>query len=233
MIFSLLLFYFILLAYFILIIIFCFIILFSRYNCPRETNPPHARRSRNDTSMFPWNESTARQIETRRPANPQKPANHTRCALKSRRTERAAHWNRDEPRTLRTEIKANRTCCALKSRRTERAAHRYRDKPHYPPLRGPGHKKALPIAILAELFTAGVSYQLMGKTCTSNHAGKTKNQIRPLQTYRTYPPDARLEWGWAGGKSSQSQNTELSMQVREPRMDDNCAGPADNLRKFS
>ena len=36
----------------------------------------------------------------------------------------------------------------------------------------------------------------------------------------------------AGGKSSQSQNAELSMQVREPRMDDNRASAADNLRKF-
>ena len=62
--------------------------------------------------------------------------------------------------------------------------------------------------------------------------GKTKNQNRPLRTYRTYPPDARLERGWAGGKRSQSQNAELSMQVREPRMDDNRASAADNHRKL-
>ena len=62
--------------------------------------------------------------------------------------------------------------------------------------------------------------------------GKTKNQNRPLRTYRTYPPDARLERGCAGGKSSQSQNAELSMQVREPWMDNNRASAADNLRKF-
>ena len=62
--------------------------------------------------------------------------------------------------------------------------------------------------------------------------GKTKNQNRPLRTYRTYPPDARRERGWAGGKRSQSQNAELSMQVREPRMDNNRASAADNLRKF-
>ena len=63
--------------------------------------------------------------------------------------------------------------------------------------------------------------------------GKTKNQNRPLRTYCTNPPDARLERGWAGGKSSQSQNAELSMQVREPRMDDSYADAADNLRKIS
>ena len=63
--------------------------------------------------------------------------------------------------------------------------------------------------------------------------GKTKNQNRPLRTYHTYQPDVRLERVWAGGKSSQSQNAQLSMQVREPRMDDNRASMADNLRKIS
>ena len=63
--------------------------------------------------------------------------------------------------------------------------------------------------------------------------GKTKNQNRPLRTYRTYPPHAKLERGWAGGRSSQSQNVELSMQVREPWMDNNRASAADNLRKIS
>ena len=58
-------------------------------------------------------------------ANPLKrPDNRRRCALKSRRTERAAHRHRDEP---------------------ERAARRNHDESHHPPLRGPGHKKALPI----------------------------------------------------------------------------------------
>ena len=44
------------------------------------------------------------------------------------------------------------------------------------------------------------------KTCTYNQ--ETKNQNRPLRTYCTYPPDARLERGWAGRirKRSQSQN---------------------------
>ena len=62
---------------------------------------------------------------------------------------------------------------------------------------------------------------------------KTKNQNRPLRTYRTYPPDARLERGLVGGKSSQSQNAELSKQVREPRMGDNRTSAAENLRKIS
>ena len=48
--------------------------------------------------------------------------------------------------------------------------------------------------------------------------GKTKIHSRPLQTYRTYPQDATLEQGRADRKSSQSQNAQLSMQVREPRM---------------
>ena len=73
-----------------------------------------------------------------------------------------------EPQALRAEIETNRTCCAPKSRRTERAARRNQDESLYPPLRGPGHKKALPIKAKLSTFTAGVPYQLMGKTCTCN-----------------------------------------------------------------
>ena len=122
-------------CYFILLIhllIICFIILFSRYDSPRETNPPHARRSRNDTSMFPRSKPTARQSETKRPATPQKPANHgccalkrthrTRCAPKSRRTESAAHRNRDEPSAPRAEITTNRTTHPLEAWPAQRSA---------------------------------------------------------------------------------------------------------------
>ena len=39
--------------------------------------------------------------------------------------------------------------------------------------------------------------------------------------------------GLGGRESSQSQKAELSMQVREPRMNDNRASAADNVRKIS
>ena len=51
------------------------------------------------------------QMETKRPANPQKPASRTRCSLKLRRTQCAAHQNRDK-----TERARNRTTHSLEAR---------------------------------------------------------------------------------------------------------------------
>ena len=134
--------------------------------------------------------------------------------LKSRRTDRAAHRSRDEPSALRTEIATNRTT------------------PPPPPLKEARGTKKRYLSKLSSLH--------LQPACPTSwwekpaHATrKNQNQNRPLRTYHTYQPDAKLERGWAGGKSSQSQNAELSMQVREPRMDDNRASAADNLRKIS
>ena len=62
--------------------------------------------------------------------------------------------------------------------------------------------------------------------------GKTK--IKQASANLPYlPTRCEARTGLGGWKSSQSQNAELSMQVREPRMDDNRASAADNLRKIS
>ena len=70
--------------------------------------------------MFPWSEPTARQSETKHPANSQKPANRRRCTLKSRRTESAVQRNRDEPSALRAKITTNRTTYPLETRGTKK-----------------------------------------------------------------------------------------------------------------
>ena len=162
--------------------------------------------------MFPWSELTARQRE--------------RNVLPTFRNLRT--------QALCAEIETNRPRCTLKSRRTERAAHRNHDESHYPP---PPQKEARGTK---KRYLSKLSSLHLQPACPTSwwekpaHATrKNQNQNRPLRTYRTYQPDAKLERGWAGGKSSQSQNAELSMQVREPRMDDNRASAADNLRKIS
>ena len=56
-------------------------------------------------------------------------------------------------------------------------------------------------------------------------------------SYQTTPHDTGIQRSvvlyCGNAKTPQSQNAELPMQVREPRMDDNCASAADNLRKIS
>ena len=71
----------------------------------------------------------------------------------------------------------------------------------------------------------------MGKTCTCNQEKPKSKQASANLPYLPTRCEART--GLGGWESSQSQNAELSMQVREPRMDDNRASAADNLRKIS
>ena len=68
------------------------------------------------------------------------PLNRTHCAPKRNKTP-CQPSGTCEPQALLAEIETNRTCSAPKSRRTERAERRHHDETHYPPLRGPGHKK--------------------------------------------------------------------------------------------
>ena len=166
-----------------------------------------------DTSMLPWSELTPRQSETKCPANPQKPANCRHCALKSRRTKRAAHRNCDEPSAPHAEIITYRTTHTLEAQATKK---RFLSK-------------------LSSLHLQTACPTSWWEKPAHGTTGKTKNQNRALRTYRTYQPHAlaRLERSCTGGKSSQSQNTELPMQEREPWVDDNGTSVADNLRKIS
>ena len=70
--------------------------------CSPEPNPLRAKAKRN---VLP---------------TPQKPANRRRCAQKLRRTERAAHRNRDEPSVMRAEMTTKRIAHPSEARGTKK-----------------------------------------------------------------------------------------------------------------
>ena len=112
----------------------------------------------------------------KRPAKPQKPANRRRCGLKSRRTERAAHRNRDKPSAPRTEITTNRTAHPSEAWGTKR---RYLSK-------------------LSSLHTAGAPYQLIGKLCTCNQEKPKIKTGLCEPTVPTHQMRGSNGAGWAG-----------------------------------
>ena len=169
----------------------CFIIIFSICDSPRETNPPHACRSRNDTRMSP-------------DANPLRAKSNVLLTIRNLRTARALHWNRNEPKG---------------------AAHQNLDEPYYPPLRGAGHKKS---------YLPKLSSLHLQPACPTSwwekpaYATRKNQKSKQSSTNLPYLPTRYQAWTGTGraGKSSQSQNAELSdgMQMTEPRMDYNQRG---------
>ena len=62
--------------------------------------------------------------------------------------------------------------------------------------------------------------------------GKPKSN-RPLRTYRTYQPDAKLERGFAGGKVLRAKTQNFPCRWENHEWTENRASAADNLRKIS